>query len=69
MKQEISKEIDNCIKKKEEKLKEVYRRYKTTKDEVYKELYLMEWFRLRYRLDELKKVRDNNGQSRHKRDT
>ena len=55
MKQEIIREINDCIKNKEVKLEKTYQKYRGAVDEKSKGYFLIEWFKLRCRLDELKK--------------
>lgn len=55
MEQEIIREINDCIKEKEEKLQETYQKYRGAFDEKSKKYFLIEWFKLRSRLEELRK--------------
>ena len=55
MKQEIIREINYCIKNKEVKLQKTYQKYRGAFDEKSKEYFLIEWFKLKFRLEELKK--------------
>lgn len=55
MKQDIIRDINDCIKNKEVKLEETYKKYRGAFDEKSKEYFLTEWFKLKFRLEELKK--------------